>query len=81
VAAGVGTVFGLAASSKDADAGAHCVGNQCDADGVRLRDEAFERATVSTVAFVASGALALAGLLVVLGAFDGSVPRTASLRW
>ena len=52
----VGGFFGLRALSSKSDSNAHCAGNDCDADGVRLRTTALHQATASTIAF-AAGAL------------------------
>ncbi len=54
---GLGSFFGVRALSSKSDSNAHCVGNDCDADGVRLRSTALHQATASTIAF-AAGALA-----------------------
>jgi hypothetical protein len=69
----VGTVFGLRASSRNNDAAAHCSSNNaCDAEGIRLDSEGRDAATISTIAFIAGGALAVGGLVVVLTAPSGS---------
>jgi hypothetical protein len=47
-------------SSSNADG--HCVGDRCDATGVQLRDDARSAGNVATVAFVAAGVLAAAGV-------------------
>ena len=58
--AAVGTVFGLGARSKWADAqGTHCSGTVCDPQGVALASDAKSAGTLSTVAF----AVGIAGLL------------------
>lgn len=61
-------VFGVRA--RDADtasrANGHCTANDCDAAGLALRDEAFARARVATVAFVAGAVLAGGGVALVL---------------
>jgi hypothetical protein len=59
-AVGVGSVFGVLASSKKDESEIYCHKNLCSQRGVDLRDQALTSATVSTVAFVA-GAAALAG--------------------
>lgn len=59
----VGTLFGLQARSKNADASDHCRADRptlCDAQGVSLGDDAKRAATTSTLAF-AVGGVALAG--------------------
>lgn len=78
----VGTVFGLQASSKNDDAAAHCRGNLCDAEGIRLDGQGRDDATISTIAFLAGGALAAGGLVLFLTAPSGgerAAPK-ASLR-
>lgn len=88
VGLGVGTAFGVSAANANAQSNdGHCTGNTCDAEGVSLRDDAFGRATVSTVAF-GVGLVALgAGVLVVSGVFDKSPAKSAvaaslgGLRW
>ena len=60
VGLGLGTYFGLSSKSKHDDAGAHCAGNACDAEGVSLRSDAISAGNGSTVAF-ALGAAAVAG--------------------
>ena len=67
----VGTVFGLQASSKNDDAGAHCHGNLCDAEGIRLDKQGRDDATISTIAFIAGGTLAAGGLVILLTAPSG----------
>ena len=82
---GVGSGFGLdAAAKRDRSNEGHCTGNVCDAEGIGLRDRAFESATLSTVAFVVGAGALVASAAVFLGVFD-SAPRragtTAVLRW
>ncbi len=69
---GVGAVFGLRTRSKWAEAQDHCEDLECDDTGVGLVDEANTAGTISTVAFVAGGVLAAAGVVVYLTA-----PRSA----
>jgi hypothetical protein len=64
VGAGVGTVFGLQASSKlsDSNSSGHCQGNDhCDAVGLAERSDAVNAATVSTIALVGGAACLLGG--------------------
>jgi hypothetical protein len=64
VAAGVGIVFGLVASSKNDDAlrPENCPeAMRCRASGLALTEEAKDAATVSTVSFVAAGILLAGG--------------------
>jgi hypothetical protein len=77
----VGTVFGLQASSKNDDAAAHCHGNNlCDAEGIRLDKQGHDAATISTVAFIAGGALAAGGLVIFLTAPSGREKPTSGLQ-
>jgi hypothetical protein len=69
----VGSVFGFVAKGHNDDAAAHCAGSQCDATGISLLDQARSAATVSTVGFIAGGALVAGGVVLWLTA-----PRGAS---
>jgi hypothetical protein len=61
-ALGAGAFFGLSASSTHDDALSHCNAlRQCDSDGLKLGDDASSQATVSTIAFIAGGALVAGG--------------------
>ncbi len=63
VGVAVGTIFGLSAISKNNAAGRECNGAACtNADGVSLTSSARQAATVSTIGFVAGGALLAGGL-------------------
>jgi hypothetical protein len=66
VGIGVGAFFGLQASSKWSDAKEKCTDYPygCGAEGVDLRSSAHSAATVSTVGFVAGGALLAAGAVL-----------------
>lgn len=70
VGLGLGTFFGLQASSKWSDAKAACTDYPygCGAQGADLRSSANSAATVSTVAFVAGGALLATGVVLFLTA-------------
>jgi hypothetical protein len=70
VGLGLGTFFGLQASSKWSDAKGKCADFPygCGAEGNDLRSSAHSAATVSTVAFVAGGALLAAGVVLYLTA-------------
>ncbi len=60
---GAGAIFGLLAASSKSDSDPLCPQpNLCSPDGVRLRDQAIVRGNVSTIAFVAGGVLAAAGV-------------------
>jgi serine/threonine-protein kinase len=70
VGLGLGTFFGLQASSKWSDAKSKCTDYpfNCGAEGTDLRSSAHSAATVSTVAFVAGGALLATGVVLYLTA-------------
>ena len=76
----VGTVFGLQASSKNDDASTHCRGNLCDAEGIRLDAQGRDDATISTIAFIAGGALAVGGVVLFLTAPSGSEKSSSTLQ-
>jgi hypothetical protein len=68
----VGTIFGLQASSKNDDASSHCRGdNLCDSEGIRLDKEGRDAATISTISFIAGGALLAGGVVLFLTAPSG----------
>lgn len=69
VGLGVGTTFGLVASSKKSDyqqheANGHCIDAQC----ASISKDAVSAATLSTIGFVAGGVLAAAGVVLWLTA-------------
>lgn len=66
VGVGLGTVFGLGASSKWSDAKSHCSAYPygCDAEGLDAQSSANSKATWSTISFIVGGA-ALAGAAVL----------------
>lgn len=69
---GAGTWFGLQAANKNEEAGTHCRnGTECDEEGIRLDKEGRQAATISTISFIAGGALVAGGLLLVLTAPSG----------
>lgn len=71
VGVGVGVFFGLRAISKknESNEGGHCrADNRCSAVGVALRDEGLTAATISTVLFIAGGALSAGGAALFLTA-------------
>jgi hypothetical protein len=75
VGAGLGIAFGLMASSKNDESAAFCtVGpNECSAEGVSLRDDAFTMAHVSTTGFVVGGVgIATAAVLLAVGLSSAS---------
>lgn len=70
VGVGLGTFFGLRASSKWSDAKAKCTDYPygCGTEGTDLRSSARSAGNVSTIAFVAGGALIATGVVLYLTA-------------
>jgi hypothetical protein len=68
VGLGVGAGFALSSLGKRNDARSHCAGNQCDAAGVGLRDDAIRNGNVATVATIVGGAAVAGGVVLVLTA-------------
>jgi hypothetical protein len=71
VALGAGGVFGILALSKFNESKAQCSPtdiNDCNADGVSLRNQALTFGNVSTVAFIAGGVLAAGGVVLLVTA-------------
>lgn len=68
----LGTVFGLQAKSKNDESKNYCRSEGadllCQDQGLTLVDEAKSAATISTVSFIAGGALAVTGLVLFLTA-------------
>jgi hypothetical protein len=73
-----GSVFGVLAGSHKSDAWPHCSGTQCDATGISDLSDARRAATVSTIGFIAGGALLAGGVVLYLVAPRGS-PATGLL--
>jgi hypothetical protein len=74
---GLGIGFGLKAKSDADEAKKYCEGNICRAQrGVDATNAANDAATISTIAFVAGGALTLLGVAAVLLGLESSA-RTA----
>lgn len=80
VGLGVGTVFGLSASSKWSDAKSHCSAYPygCDAEGLDARSSANSKATISTISFIVGGA-ALAGAAVLWFTAPSSKEKTVAV--
>lgn len=64
----IGSVYGLEARSKNQDSKTYCNGDDCQPMGKDLRDTALSDARVSTVLFIAGGALIAGGLFFLLRA-------------
>ncbi len=77
---GVGAGFGLSSIGKRDDSRDHCVVDQCDADGVRMRDDAIRSGNIATIATIAGGAALVGGIVLVLTAPKGSRERTGRLQ-
>lgn len=74
VGLGLGTFFGLRSIARHDEDQAHCDPNSaCDATGVGLREDARDAGNLSTIAFIAGGALTAGGVVLYLTA-----PRAAS---
>ncbi|MGH7285918.1 MAG: hypothetical protein ACRELY_30740, partial [Polyangiaceae bacterium] len=81
-AAGVGTIFGLVAKSKNDDSNSdnHCKPNNfCDQPGLDDRSAAKTDALVSTIAFVASGVFIAGGAVLYLTAPHGKKSSAAKI--
>jgi serine/threonine-protein kinase len=73
VGLGLGTFFGLKSMSRHDDDQPHCdSSSNCDPQGVALRNEARDAGNISTVAFIAGGALLAGGAVLFLTAPRGS---------
>jgi hypothetical protein len=67
VGLGIGAAFGIDAKVQlDASNRSGCSGDACNAQGTSTRHQALDAATVSTVAFIAGGVLAAAGVALWL---------------
>ena len=80
VGVGLGTAFGLIASSKlsDSNADNHCdAQNSCDPTGLGLRSDAQSAATLSTVGFIAGAVLIAGGITMFVLAPKKSPAQTA----
>ncbi len=83
VGLGLGTIFGLGATSDNDDAKSLCDGNACTTQaGVDAVNSASDKAAVSTVGFVAGGGLLLTGVVMFLvgGSDDPKADKMARLR-
>lgn len=79
VGLGLGTFFGLTAKSKLDDSNdGHCSGNLCDATGVQLRSDYSSAARLSTVTFLAGGALLAGGAVLFFTAPRAPVTATVA---
>lgn len=79
----VGGVFGAGAASKNDESLGRCRTEQlCTPEGVTLREDAQEQATIATVAFIAGGVLIAAGvtLMILAPSSDGDTAGIDSLE-
>jgi len=76
----VGTVFGVRTFSKKSDSDTHCKKTLCDEEGLSLRDEAENSATISTIAFAAGAGAAIAGVILLVAGGGGDKARAARER-
>jgi tetratricopeptide (TPR) repeat protein len=79
VGIGLGTYFGIRTLSKQGVVDDNCQGELCNQEGLDADEDAHTSATVSTIAFAAGGALAIAGLVVVLTASSSDDPAPQAL--
>ena len=81
VGIGVGAVFGLLASAKKSDAAKDCNPDlsACNSTGVQAMDSARSRATISTIGFIAGGALVAAGVVLFVTAPKGGEAKTVGI--
>ncbi|MEO8875366.1 MAG: hypothetical protein ABI461_07255 [Polyangiaceae bacterium] len=82
VGVAVGAVFGLIASGKKGDAGNNCNADlsKCNASGVSDMSSARSSATISTVGFIAGGALLAGGVVLYLTAPKANQEKAVGLR-
>ncbi len=75
----IGTVFGLQAKSKNDDASAACPDpSHCSQAGIDLDKKARDAATISTIGFIAGGALLVGGAVLFFTAPSGSPAESAA---
>jgi hypothetical protein len=79
VGVGVGTFFGLQASSNWSDAKKECSAypNGCSAKGISLQKDASSQAMISTVGFIAGGVGLAAGAVLFFTAGSGKTETVA----
>ncbi|MBX3234353.1 MAG: hypothetical protein KIT84_40535 [Labilithrix sp.] len=75
----VGAAFGVSALSLKGDRDQRCTGGFCDQEGLEADRSARTNATISTVSFIAGGALLLGGAALVLTAKKTETANKVSL--
>lgn len=79
----VGSIFGLKTSSTWEEAQTYCTGLECDRTGVELATDAKNSGTISTIGFIAGGALIAGGLVLFFTAptaRPGGSPKSGTAR-
>ena len=82
VGVAVGAVFGLVASGKKGDTTGNCNADlsKCNSAGVDAMSSARSSATISTIGFIAGGALAVGGVVLYLTAPKKSEEKAVAFR-
>jgi hypothetical protein len=71
VGLGVGTAFGIKAAGAKSDSDAHCEGNICDDEGIRLRADGITSGNIATAFFIGGGVATAAGVVIFMTAPSG----------
>lgn len=66
VGIGIGAGFGIRTFSLKSERNMHCTGTVCDAEGIRLHDDAKSSATISTVGFIVGAVALVTGTVLFL---------------
>ena len=78
VGIGLGTAFGLRTLGRKSLRDEHCLGLRCDQTGVDADRSARSSATISTVSFVAGGALLAAGVILLVASRSTTPAKRAT---
>jgi hypothetical protein len=82
IGVGIGVGFGVVALEKNGQSNQNgCDGNDCDANGYKLRNEARQAGDISTVAFVAGGTLLASAVVLYFTAPHPAHVESSSLTW
>jgi hypothetical protein len=79
VGLGLGTFFTVHATSKKSDSVKHCdrsQPNECDQEGVNLRNQALSSARLATAFMIGGGVLLAGGVVLYLTSPSGDAPKT-----